>query len=174
MSCRYVNTLKADFGRKISSEEANEQFIAIEAAMACLEALTAQVGSKDTEIHNYGSINTTLVLDPAFGNMQKITVEGNVPLDFLNPQEQDPRVIYLLIEDGGDGSFTFPAGSAWSTNSHGASITGVPWDSEGLGGNYGAMVTCIHDGVGWLYMVFARNDIDFNAVANITDVYSWR
>ena len=177
MTCRYTPSILAEFGRKISAEEANKEFVAIETAMACLESLAEQITTKDQEIHNYGSIDNNTILDPAYGNMQMLTVEGNKSLDFIDPQDADPRVIYLLIADGGDadGTFTFPAGSAWSTDSYGASVTGAPWaESSDLGGDYGAMVTCIYDGLGWLYLVFGRNGIDFGEAANVTDIYNWR
>lgn len=173
MSCYYVNTLKAKFGRKISSEEANEQFDAIEDSMACLEALVDDSTSKDEENHNYGSIDVETLLDPAFGNLQFLTVEGDVPIGFLTPQDEDAKVIYLLISNGGSGTFTFTNGAVWTTNSNGE-IDGVPWDSEGMGGDYGAVVICIHDGIGWVYMVFARNSIDFTATADVVDLYNWR
>jgi len=174
MSCRYVNTLKAEFGRKITAAEANDQFIAIEAAMACLEDLSDKSDTKNEEIHNYGPVNDETILDPAFGNMQLITVEGNVDISFLAPESDDPKIVYLLVSDGGEGSFTMPNGASWATDSNGPGITGIPWNSQGLGGDYGALVVCIHDGVGWLYLVFARNDIDFTAIANVTDLYNWR
>lgn len=175
MSCRYVPVIKAEFGKKISAEEANAEFDAIEEAMGCLEALADSSTSEDEDIHNYGSVTTETILDPSFGNMQLLTVEGNVAIDFEAPDEDDPRVIYLLVADGdGSGSFTLPAGSAWATDSQGTSITGIPWDPGSLGGDYGAVVVCIYDSIGWVYMVFSRNDIDFNAIANVTDVYNWR
>jgi|GEM_PF-6873071 len=174
MSCSYKNTLKAKFGRKISSEEANEQFEAIEIAMACLEKLADDASSKDEENHNYGSLNTETILDPAFGNLQFLTVEGNVSLGFIDPKEEDPKVIYLIIANGGNGSFKFNNGAIWSTDSNGSSIDGVPWDSNGTGGKYGSIVICIHDGIGWVYLVFARNDIDFTATADVSDLYNWR
>jgi hypothetical protein len=172
MTVRYTNTLKIDFGRKVSAAEANEQFEEIEKAMRGLESLAEQIQSPDTEIHNYGSVDDLTVLDPAFGNMQKLTVESLINLDFIDPQSDDPNVIYLLI--GGSGSFKFPDGTAWSTTSFGTTVSGKPWDSDGLGGDYGAMVICIYDGLGWLYMVFGRNNIDFTASMSVADLYRWR
>jgi hypothetical protein len=174
MSCYYKNTLKAKFGRKITAEEANEQFNAIEKAMACLEALVDDSTSEDEENHNYGSVNTETILDPAFGNLQFLTVEGDISLEFITPGENDPKVIYLVIADGGEGTFKFSNGAVWTTNSNGEAIDGVPWNSQGLGGFYGSIVICIHDGIGWVYLVFARNDIDFEATAETEDLYNWR
>lgn len=174
MSCSYVNTLKASFARKVTSEEINEQFVAIELAMACIQALAEESNSEDEENHNYGSINTGTLLDPAFGNLQFITVEGNIELAFADPEEEDPKVIYLMIADGGDGTFKFTNGAVWSTDSNGSTIDGVPWNSAGTAGKYGAIVICIHDGIGWIYIVFARNDIDFEAISNPADLYNWR
>ena len=174
MSCRYERSIKASFGRKISAEEANAEFDAIEAAMACLENLASSSTSVDSEIHNYGTVTNESILDASNGNMQLLTVEGTVALDFEAPDEDDPRVVYLLIADGGDGAFIFPAGSAWTTKSQGTDVTGAPWDPDSLGGDYGAVVTCIYDSIGWIYMVFSRNDIDFTAAVNVTDIYSWR
>ncbi len=174
MSCYYVNTLKIEFGRKIASEEINIQFDAIERSMSCLEALVDEGQSEDEENHNYGSIGTETILDPAFGNLQFLTVEGAVSLGLKDPQVEDSKVIYLVIADGGDGSFAFTNGAVWTTGSNGADIDGVPWDSQGMGGKYGSIVVCIHDGLGWIYLVFARNGIDFTAVPNLTDLYRWR
>jgi hypothetical protein len=173
-SARYNNTLKAEFGRKISSQEANEQFIAIEAAMTCLQSLADDTTTENT-IHIYENIDGTTVLDPAFGNMQLITIEGTVEISFAEPQATDPKVIYLLIADGGDGLFKLPDGTSWTSLSQGIAVTGKPYNSEGLGGDYGAVVICIHDGTGWLHICFARNDIDFDAATmDIADVYGWR
>jgi len=169
-----VNTLKAEFGRKISASEANEQFIAIEAALGCLEDLADQNETDDEEIHNYGSVDTETILDPSFGNLQLLTVEGNVAISFIPPEADDAKVIFLLIADGGSGSFTLPVGSAWATESNGSAITGVPWNTNGLGGEYGAVVICVYDDIGWLYQVFARNDIDFDAIPNVSDLFNWR
>ena len=176
MSCsaRYTNTLKAEFGRKISSEEANEQFTAIETALTCLESL-ANDTTTDNTVHVYENTSGTVVLDPSLGNMQKITIEGTVEMSFSEPEDIDPKVIYLLIADGGDGLFKFPDGTSWTSLSQGTSITGKPYDSEGLGGDYGAVIICIHDGIGWLHICFARNDIDFDvATLDIADIYGWR
>lgn len=176
MTCnpRYEPVIKASFGRKISAEEANAEFDAIEVAMTCLESLANASTSVDTDIHNYGTVTNESILDPSFGNMQLLTVEGAVDLDFEVPDEADPRVIYLLIADGGSGSFTFPSGSVWATKSQGVGVTGIPWDPDSLGGDYGAVVVCMYDSIGWLYMAFSRNDIDFAAAVNVTDIYSWR
>lgn len=174
MSCSYTNTLKASFGRKISSEEANEQFNAIEKALACIEQLVDSSGSKDEESHNYGSLNSETILDPSYGNLQFITVEGNVSIGYVDPADEDPKVIYLLVADGGSGTFKFNNGAVWTTDSNGSAIDGKPWNSEGLGGLYGSIVICIHDGIGWMYLVFARNDIDFDAPAETDDLYNWR
>lgn len=174
MSCRYVNTLKAEFGRKISAEEANEQFNAIETAMACLEQLANSGQSGETVSHNYGSVSGSTILDPSLGNMQFVTIQGDVNLGFEVPGDADPKVIYLLIEDGGNGRFKFPTGTAWTTLSHGASISGKPWDSMGLGGNYGAVVVCIYDNLGWVYLCYGRNDINFAVAPEAVDLYGWR
>lgn len=172
MSCRYTNTLKAEFGRKITAEEANQQFDAIETAMTCLEQL-AESGS-DTVIHNYGSVDGTVTLDPSLGNLQFITIEGDVSLGFSVPEENDPKVIYLLVEDGGDGRFIFPTGSAWASLSQGVAVTGKPWDSMGRAGDYGAVITCIYDNIGWLYLTHARKDIDTANASDLDDLYEWR
>jgi len=173
MTCRYTNTLKAEFGRKISSEEANEQFNAIEKAMACLEALADDTATDNT-VHVYENTDGTSILDPSFGNMQKITIEGTVELSFAEPEDDDPKVIYLLIADGGNGLFKFPAGTSWTSSSQGTDVTGKPYDSEGLGGKYGAVIICIHDGIGWLHICFSRNDIDFTGAMETADIYGWR
>lgn len=171
--CRYVNTMQAEFGRKISAEEANDQFDAIEKAMACLESL-AEDTTTDNTIHIYENVEGTTILDPAFGNMQLVTVEGIVEMSFSEPADDDPKVIYLLIADGGEGRFKFPAGTAWTTKSQGLNVTGKPWDSQGLGGKYGAVAICIYDGVGWIHICFSRNDIDFTGDPEIVDLYGWR
>ena len=79
-----------------------------------------------------------------------------------------------MIADGGDGTFKFTNGATWSTDSNGSTIDGIPWDSQGVGGNYGSIVICIHDGIGWVYLTFARNDIDFLATSDTNDLYNWR
>jgi len=174
MTCEYINTLKAEFGKTITSEAANEQFDAIEAALGCLEDLASEINATHEVIHNWGTVNNTIVLDPSLGSLQFLTIEGDVEISIAKPEEADPNVIYLVIADGGSGRFNFPVGAVWSTDSRGASIDGVPWDSQGTGGDYGAVILSLYDGEGWLYVVFSRNDIDFTASSDTDDLYNWR
>jgi len=93
---------------------------------------------------------------------------------FGTPTKDDPKLITLLIADGGDGRFNLPSGAAWTSDANGDSMDGKPWDSEGLGGDYGALVTCMYDNTGWVFVIYARHDIDYSESPEVADLYKWR
>ena len=170
----YVNTLKAEFGRTISSEGINAQFEAIERTMACIENKIVTTQQTTTTVYDYGTVDTSLDIDPSLGALQRIMLEGDVELTMSEPGANDPKFITLLLGDAGSGRFNFPAGGTWVSDSEGSSMDGKPWDNDGLGGDYGAMVFCIHDGAGWLFLCFSRNDVDTDGTADTNDLANWR
>ncbi len=96
-------------------------------------------------------------------------------INVATPEDDEPRLITLVMADGGNGLFNFAVGQAWSTDSNGATMDGKPWNAEWAVGDYGALVTCIYDGEGWLFIVFARNEIDYSKpLADVVDIYNWR
>ena len=175
MTCPYyIPVIRAEFGRTITDKELWNEFQAIEEAMQCVGVEMQNTSSNVVNSIDLGTITDSTVIQSAFGLVQYLTVEGDVNIEVKVPDEFEPRLITLVIADGGDGRFNFPSGTAWATNSNGSAVDGKPWDSQGTAGDYGAIVTCIYDGSGWLYLVYARNDIDFTAAAEVDDMYKWR
>jgi len=175
MSCSYyIPAIRAEFGRTITDTEIRNEFQAIEDAMQCVGDEMEGGSSNIVDHVDLGTITNATVISSANGLVQYMTAEGDIDIEIKVPDEFEPRLITLVIADGGNGRFNFPTGSAWTTSSNGSAMDGKPWDSDGLGGDYGAIVTCIYDGSGWLYLVFARNDIDFTATAEVEDIYRWR
>ncbi len=175
MSCgAYIPSIKAEFGRTITDDEINFEFQAIEQFFACL-CEAAGDSSVDIEtVVDLGTVIDNVVINSSFGVVQYLTIEGDVQIDFAIPQETDPKLITLVIADGGNGRFNLPAGMAWTSDVSGLSIDGYPWDPQGLGGDYGAIVTCVYDNTGWIYIVFARHDIDLSVSPRLIDIYNWR
>lgn len=179
MGCFYYNTLKIGFARTVTYEAINEQFVAIEEAFRCLAALVDTLKETEEVVYIHKPTEEYLTIDPGLGSIQFVTTQGDVELDIAVPDEEDPKLITLVVADGGDGSggdsrFNFPAGTAWTTDANGTTMDSKAWDTMGLAGDYGAIVKCIWDGIGWVYLVFGRNDIDFAAAADVTDLFNWR
>jgi len=170
----YVNTLKIEFGRPISDAQLNEQFELIEAALAGLEAIKGEQVPADEDIFDAGSTTeVTHELDAANGVLQSLTVVGTVTISFAVPTTIDPKVIHLMLIDGGSGKVDFAAGSAWTTDSMAAQEVKIH-ESDTTGGPAGAFITCIWDGTAWVYLAYGRNDIDFTAAVDVVDLYNWR
>ena len=175
MSCPYYfPVIKAAFARVITDEEINNEFDQIERTFACIEAELDRSIHVNNSAIDLGIVSTSIVINPEDGVLQYITLDGDVEIMFNEPADDDPKLITLVLQDGGSGRFNFPSGSAWTSDSNGTSMDGKPWDTEGLGGDYGAIVTCLNDGIGWVFMIYARNDIDADAAVEAIDLYNWR
>jgi hypothetical protein len=158
----------------------------------CLDCFEEQIGkiiSTVDNIYNHGIIDNSYTMDPAFGVIQYAELQGDVELELSEPQEGDPRLITLILANAGSlatdnyGRFNFKSGTTWTSDRDDV-MDGKPWnmyanmigDTSGVQyeGFYGAAVMCIHDGVGWLYLVFARHHLDIDNPAIPGDIYDWR
>ena len=176
MSCGpYVPTIRAEFGRTITEPEINQEFEEIERIMKCMEAAVDNETTVIDNVVDLGTVTDETVISSINGVVQYMTIEGGIELNVATPDDGDPRLITLVMADGGNGLFNFPVGQAWSTDSNGSGFDGKPWNAEWAVGDYGALVTCIYDGDGWVFIVFARNEIDYaKPLAEVEDVYNWR
>jgi len=172
--CGYIPVISADFGKAITRDEINNEFQAIEEALQCVQENIENISHTVVNIINHGSVTERIYIDSGGGLIQYMTVEDNVEIIINEPEVDDPRLITLVIADGAEGFFNFPEGMTWTSNAHGDGIDGKPWDTQGLAGDYGALVVCIYDGYGWIQMVYARHDIDYTAPADVDDIYRYR
>ena len=176
----YTNTLKAEFSRPISAEAFNEQFEDIERALACLEQLVATVAIDEFTVYDNGVITDTVELKSSNGNMQYAAPSGDVNVSFEAPGAADPRIVHLVLRDAGAGLVNFPTGAAWATGSNiagGSTSSGIdvkPYSPLTMGNLYGAVVTCIYDGRGWMCLTHGRNDVNFSGNPATEDIYTWR
>ena len=170
----YTNTLQAEIGRIITSEALNAEFTAIEEAMGCIEGLILANKQIESTVHTYGSVSTTMTVIPSNGPTQKMMLVGDVDIYIANPGVNDSNIITLLLGDGGSGRFRFLTGAVWCSDSEGSTMDGKPWDNNGAGGDYGAVVWLIYDGDGWFVLCFSRNDVDPDATADPTDLINWK
>ena len=166
----YVPVIKAAFARVITDAEINHEFEEIERVFECVSGVLDTSLHVNNKVINLGIVTTSVVVDPADGIIQFMTLDGDVEITLSDPEVDDPLIITLILEDGGSGRFNLPTGSAWTSDSNGSAMDGKPWDSDGLGGDYGAVVTCVNDGTGWVFMVYSRNDIDFDAAVEAVDL----
>lgn len=174
MTCSYVPQLKIGFAKTVTASDLNAEFDAIEAAFQCLEAaLGDSEFTEDTE-YIVGVVTETTLLEPSDGAVQFMTVAGDIQISLDEPTGNASRIVTLVIENGGSGRFNFPEGTAWTSSAQGDLMDGKPWEVNSGSGAYGAVVNCVWDGIGWLYMVFARHDIDQEATAKAVDIYGWR
>jgi hypothetical protein len=190
MSCVYVPQIQAEFGKSITDEEINREFQEIERVFLCFEEMVGSIISTEDNVYDYGTLDNSYTLDPAFGVLQYMELQGDVELELSAPQHGDSRIITLVIANGGSlatnnyGRFNFRSGVVWTSMKDAPEMDGKPWnmyanaigDTSGVQytGFYGAIVTCIHDGLGWTYLVFARHHLQINDPADPLDIYSRR
>ena len=158
MTCNYIPQISAEFAKTITNEEIDREFQAIEEAFACFEEVVGSVISTEENIHDYGIIDNSYTLDPAFGIIQYMEIQGDADLELAEPEDGDPTLIALVIAGSGQDRFNFPLGLAWSPDRDEPASDSKPWnmfantDGSQTGtqyeGFYGAVVNCIHDGVG--------------------------
>lgn len=189
MSCSYVPIIKAEFAKVITDQEINHEFQMIEEAFLCFEEQIGSFLSTEDNIYDYGVIDNSYILNPAFGVLQYMEVQGDVELELSQPEPGTSRLITLVIGNAGSiaegnyGRFNFKSGVAWACDRDG-SMDGKPWnmyaniigDTSGTQyeGFYGAIVNCIHDGVNWIYLVYARHHLDIWNDPIVGDIYDWR
>jgi len=172
----YVPAIRAEFGRTITDTEIWNEFQEIERVMGCLWDLVDSTQTTENNTVDLGTVTENTTIRSSDGIVQYMAVEGDVNIYIAPPAVDDPRVITLMIVNAGDGRFNFVEGSAWTSDANGLTMDGKPWIVEWqANGDYGAMVTCVYDGEGWIHLVYARHNIDYAAVsANVADIYKWR
>ncbi len=188
--CVYIPQINAEFGKLITNEEIDREFQEIERVFECFEEQIGTVLTQEDNIYDHGVIDNSYVIDPAFGIIHYMEIQGDTELSLSEPQENDPRLITLVIANAGSidndtyGRFNFKEGTAWS-HDRDDPMDGKPWnmyanlDGSTTGtqydGFYGGIVQCIHDGHGWIYLVFARHHLNiFDPTPDPDDIYDWR
>lgn len=188
--CLYIPQITAEFGKTITSDEIDHEFQEIERVFTCFEEQIGTLLTQEDNVYDYGIVDNSYTLDPAFGILQYLELQGDVELELSQPADGDPRIITLIIANAGSvdtnnyARFNFKSGVAWSADRDEPLMDGKPWnmyantvgDTSGTKyeGFYGAVVTCIHDGVGWVYLVYARHHLDINGTPDPNDIYDWR
>jgi hypothetical protein len=191
MSCTYTPQITAEFGKIITDGEINLEFDAIERAFDCLKEQIGSIIASQENVFNHGIVDNSYTIDPAFGVIQYLELQGDVDLTLSPPVEGGARVITLVVANAGSldtdnyGRFSFKNGTVWTSSKDAPGMDGKPWnmyantigDTSGTRyeGFYGAIVLCVHDGLGWTYMVFARHHLKIDElIADPLDVYSRR
>lgn len=189
MSCVYIPQINAEFGRIITDDEINREFQAIEEAFACLEAQIGDDTLDEDTIYNHGIVDNSYTINPAFGIIHYLEVQGDTELHLDPPPDGTSPLITLIIgnagsiEAGNYGRFNFKSGVTWTSDRDDV-MDGKPWNmyanltGEMTGtlyeGFYGCAVQCIYDGVGWIFLVYARHHLDIWNPPIPEDIYDWR
>lgn len=188
-NCIYIPRINAEFGKTITSDEIDREFQEIERVFDCFAEAIGDETFIEDNTHDNGTVDNSYTIEPAFGIIQYLEIEGDTELTLAEPGEDDPKLITLIIantgsvETGNYGRFNFKEGTVWSADRD-VPTDGKPWnmyanlDGSTTGtqyeGFYGGVVQCIYDGVGWVYLVFARHHLDIYNAPNPDDIYSWR
>lgn len=190
MSCTYFPVITAEFGKIITDTEINHEFQMIEEAMTCFEEAIGSVTTTEENIYDHGIIDNSYTIEPAFGILHYMELQGDVELEIAQPPAGTSRLITLIIANAGSisegnyGRFNLRAGTVWSADRDDI-MDGKPWnmyanltgDTSGTkyDGFYGAVVSCIHDGNNWIHLAYARHHLDIWAAnPNPDDIYDWR
>jgi hypothetical protein len=187
--CVYVPQITAEFGKTVTDDEINREFQEIERVFDCFAKSIGSNTETEENITDNGIVDNSYTIDPAFGTIQYLEIQGDTELDIETPELDDPKLITLVIANAGSvetgtyGKFNFKSGTVWTHDRDGA-MDGKPWnmyanlDGSTNGtqytGFYGGIVQCIHDGAGWIYLVFARHHLDIFSAPNPDDIYDWR
>lgn len=187
--CIYVPQINAEFARTITDAEINFEFQEIERVFDCFTEVIGSTLLEEDTIYDHGIIDNSYTIDPAFGIIHYMEIQGDTELTVDDPGEDGPRLITLIIANAGAvetdnyGRFNFKEGTVWS-HDRDDPMDGKPWnmyanlDGTMTGtqyeGFYGCAVQCIHDGVGWVHLVYARHHLDIFNAFNPDDIYDWR
>ena len=188
--CTYIPQITAEFGKTITNDEIDREFQEIERVFACFEEQIGSTTTIEDSIYDHGIIDNSYAIDPGLGVIHYMELQGDTELTVEEPEdEDDPRLITLVIANAGSidtdnyGKFNFASGTVWS-HDRDDPMDGKPWnmyanlDSSTNGtqypGFYGGVVQCIHDGTGWIHLVYARHHLDIFGALNPDDIYDWR
>lgn len=188
-NCVYIPVIKAEFGKTITNQEIDHEFQEIERTFDCFASVIGSNKEVTDRIYDHGLIDNSYVIDPAFGVIHYMEIQGDTEISIATPVDDDPRIITLIIANAGSvdngtyGRFNFKTGAAW-THDRDNPMDGKPWNMYAnldgstngtqYAGFYGAAVQCIHDGVGWIHLVFARHHLDIFSALNPDDIYDWK
>lgn len=187
--CLYVPQITAEFGKTITNEEIDREFQEIERVFDCFADTIGSNKEEEDRIYDNGVIDNSYTINPAFGIIQYLEIQGDTELTLAQPQSGDPRLITLVIANAGSidtnnyGRFNFPSGQTW-THDRDNPMDGKPWnmwanlDGSTTGtqypGYYGGVVVCIHDGLNWIHLVYARHHLNIFGDPNPDDIYDWK
>lgn len=188
--CTYVPQITAEFGKTITNDEIDREFQEIERVFTCFaESIGSELEQTD-RIYDHGIIDNSYTINPAFGVIHYAELQGDTEITIAPPDADDaPRLITLIMANAGAvetnnyGRFNFKTGSAWS-HDRDDPMDGKPWNmfanldgstnGDQYAGFYGCAVQCIHDGLGWVHLTFARHHLDIFSALNPDDIYDWR
>lgn len=189
-ACVYIPQIKAEFGRTVTDHEIDAEFQAIERTFQCFEEQIGSILLNRERVYNHGIIDNSYTINPAFGIIHYLEIQGDTELEVEQPEPGTPRLITLVIANAGSvenndyGRFNFKTGTAWAADRDAPEMDGKPWNmypnltGEAIGmpyvGFYGAVVQCIHDGINWVHLVYARHHLAINGDLNPDDIYDWR
>jgi hypothetical protein len=188
-TCSYIPQIKAEFGRTVTDHEIDAEFQAIERAFQCFEEQIGTILLSREKVYNHGIIDNSYTINPAFGIIHYLEIQGDTELQVDIPAPGTPRLITLVIanagsvENGDYGRFNFKTGATWSADRD-HPMDGKPWNmypnltgaATGMPyvGFYGGVVQCVYDGIGWVHMVYARHHLAIDGNLNPDDIYDWR
>jgi hypothetical protein len=187
--CLYIPQITAEFGKTITSSEIDAEFQEIERVFDCIASSIGSETENEDNTSDNGVVDNSYTIDPAFGVIQYLEIQGDTELALATPGPTDPTIITLIIANAGSvetdtyGRFNFKEGTVWS-HDRDDPMDGKPWnmysnlDGSTTGtkydGFYGGVVQCIWDGIGWIHLVFARHHLDIFNDPNPDDIYDWR
>lgn len=187
--CIYVPQISAEFGKTITNAEIDAEFQEIERVFDCFEEQIGTHTLDEENIYDHGLIDNSYTIDPAFGVIHYMEIQGDTSISIDPPGEDDPRLITLIIANAGSidndtyGRFDLRDGTCW-THDRDVPMDGKPWnmyanlDGSTNGtqyeGFYGCAVQCIYDGTGWIHIIWARHHLDIFSALNPDDIYDWR
>jgi hypothetical protein len=188
--CTYIPQISAEFGKVITDDEIDFEFQAIENVFLCFEEQIGSNISTEDNIFDHGIIDNSYTIDPAFGIIHYMEVQGDVELTLDVPVQGSSKIITLIIgnagslDEGNYGRFNFKNGVAWACDRDAPEMDGKPWnmyanllgDTSGVkhDGYYGSVVTCVYDDIDWVFYVYARHHLDIFNDPIVGDIYDWR
>ena len=188
-NCIYIPVISAEFGKVIGDAEIDHEFQEIERVFTCYAEVIGEDINDEDITHDYGVIDNSHTIDASYGIIQYMKVQGDTDITLADPAESDPKLITLVIGNVGSvandtyAKINFLSGTAWS-NDRDDPMDGKPWNmyanTDGstsgtqYAGMYGCIVQCIHDGVGWVHLIWGRHHLDVAGTPNPDDIYDWR
>ncbi len=148
----YSNGYKGRANRKESASHLRDEFERLEAAFVALQVSNTSY----SVIYNHGDGTEYVLIDPANGQMQEVTLTADTLIQVKSPGKESGSESYrltLIVHGSGFKIINGWGPQTWKDEGN----ADWKWIYTGLGEKAGALLEFAFDGLAWCCLAFSRN-----------------